>query len=32
LDQRYTLVQIVPFNDLDVYEYRSGSGSAAGAR
>ena len=32
LDQHYTLVQIVPFNDLDIYEYRSSPTSAAGAR
>ena len=32
LDRHFTLVQIVPFNDLDIYEYRSGSTSAAGAR
>ena len=32
LDQHYTLVQITPFNDLDVYEYRSSPTPAAGAR
>jgi len=32
LDDHYTLVQIIPFNDLDIYEYQSSPTSAAGTR